>query len=299
MLAKSPKIKTPLSRKATLLLVSTSCWTARKLDREVTDETNERYHASEVAGRFNKLIIGAEHTKVLTEIINEARALFYKFTLPWADEGPRVLPNANYKKFADEFRPLVRKFEAAADKFERNYPGYVEEAKRYLNGMWKAKDYPAPDTIRSKFKLEMSLLQFPDANDFRADLDEDVLEDIRDELKASSTGEAAMKATVDRIIEVVGHMAEKLKTYKTKDECQEGEKRSFFADTLVGNVRELADLLPSFNLTDDPKLTAITKRIQQELCAEEPDVLREEKDVRASVQASAEEIVKEVSKFFA
>lgn len=293
------KLDTPLARKATLCLVSTSCWTARKLDKKVTQETNTRYHAAETAGRFNKLIIAADATKELTDVITEARTLFYKYTLPWADEGPRVLPNANYSKFADEFRPLQRKFDAAADRFARRYPDYVEDSKVLLNGMWRKEDYPSPQAIRGKFRLAMQILPFPDSNDFRADIDDETFADMKAEIEASSSATTALGNVAERITEVVGHMAAKLAEYKGKDHVKKpGEKRSFFTDSLVENVRELADLLPSFNLTNDPKLTAIAKRIANELCVEEAEVLRDNQNVRASVQVSAEEIVSQVEKFF-
>jgi hypothetical protein len=58
-------------------------------------------------------------------------------------------------------------------------------------------------------------------------------------------------------------------------------------------------LLPAFNLANDPKLTAITLRIQKELCAEDASVLRKNDDARLSVQKSADEIVAAVSGMFA
>ena len=293
------RLDTPLARKATLCLVSTSCYTARRLDKRVTTETNERYHADPAAGRFNKLILPAECLKELTEIIGEARTLFYSLTLPWCDEGPRVLPNANYSKFADAFRPLQRKFDAAADKFARAYPDYVEESKKLLNGMWKAEDYPSPAHIRGKFQLKMQILPFPDSSDFRADLDDDTLADIKAEIEASSSTDTALKNVGERITEVVGHMAKKLAEYRGKDyQRKPGETRSFFTDSLVENVRELADLLPAFNLTDDPKLNEIAARISKELCVEDADTLRENGEARKSVQKSADEIVSDVQKFF-
>lgn len=96
-----------------------------------------------------------------------------------------------------------------------------------------------------------------------------------------------MQATAHDIIEVVGHMAEKLKEYKV----QPGK---YFADSLVKNVRELAELLPAFNLTNDPKLTRLTKRIVKELCAEDASVLRKDDDVRKSVAKSADDILADV-----
>jgi hypothetical protein len=292
----TPKIATPLSRKAVLVAVNISQWGARKLDRKVTRETNEKYHASQDAGRYNKLLIEQEHLAEITGIISKARALHYKLTLPWVDKGPRILPNVLFSKFAEEFRELKREFEVAADKFARGYPDFVEERKGKINGLFNPKDYPAQSEIRSKFDLDHQIVAFPDEQDFRADLDEDTLDDIRAELARTSGGvvDNTLKAAAAEIIEKVGHMSEKLAEYKNGPE---GEKR-FFSGSLVENVRELAGLLPAFNLTNDPNLAHITNRILKELCVEDAKELRKNDEARATVQKSADEIVAEVGKFF-
>lgn len=288
------KIASPLSRKAVLVAVNISQWTARKLDKQVTEETNRKYNASDDAGRYNKLLIAAEHLATMNSLVSSARALHYELTRPWADEGPRILPNVLYAKFSEKFRELKRDFDKAADAFARGYPKFVDERKRKINGMFKADDYPDPKEIRSKFKLDMKVLPFPDETDFVADIDDETLADIKAEIKASSAIDNAMEATAKQIVEVVGHMAEKLKEYKGG---KKGEPRKFFLDSLVENVRELADLLPAFNLTEDPKLAKITARISKELCAEDAKELRTNDTARESVQKSADEIVAEVSKF--
>jgi hypothetical protein len=104
-----------------------------------------------------------------------------------------------------------------------------------------------------------------------------------------------MRHTAKQIINMVGHMSEKLKEYKTGGDG----KRKFFLNSLVDNVRELAELLPAFNLTEDPKLTEIIARIQRELCAEDAGELRTNDAARESVQKSADEIVAAVSQFLA
>jgi hypothetical protein len=291
------KIASPLSRKAVLVAVNISMWTARRLDKKVTDEVNQAHNASADAGRYNKLLLNAERLKRLTELVSRARDLHYRMTKPWADEGPRILPNVLYAKFTGQFREIKRDFHTAADDFCRDYPIFVEEAKQRLNGLWKAEDYPSADEIRTKFKLDLTFMPLPEADDFRSDvLDADTVADIRAEITAASE-QAEVRSTrdtVDQITKVVGHMAKKLGEYKTNGE---GEGRKFFTDSLVANVRELADLLPAFNLQDDPALTAITERIKHELCAEEAPVLRNNDDVRAVVQKSAEEILADVSRF--
>jgi hypothetical protein len=294
------KIASPLSRKAVLVAVNISMWTARRLDKKVTDEVNQAHNASSDAGRYNKLLLNATRLKRLTELVSRARDLHYGMTKPWADEGPRILPNVLYAKFTTQFRELKRDFHQAADDFCRDYPTFVEEAKQRLNGLWKAEDYPSAEEIRTKFKLDLTFMPLPEASDFRSDvLDDDTVADIRAEITAASE-EAEVRATrdtVDQIVKVVGHMAKKLGEYKTNGDA--GEGRKFFTDSLVANVRELAELLPAFNLQDDPALTAITERINRELCAEEAPTLRNNDDVRAVVQKSAEEILADVERFMA
>jgi hypothetical protein len=286
------KIASPLSRKATLVAVIISQWTARKLDKRVTDEVNRSHGASEDAGRYNKLLIEAKRLEAINSVVGQARRLHYSMTKPWCDEGMRILPNVLHTKFADAFRKLKRDFDRAADEFCRDYPHFVEERKRALNGLFNPADYPAPADIREKFKLECKTFPVPDAGDFRSDvLDTDTIDDIKRELNETSDKvlHDAMKDTASQISEVVGRMAEKLKSYKNS------EGRNFFTASLVGNVRELAELLPAFNLTNDPALDQIAKRIQRELCVEEAETLRKDDNVRAVVQKSADDILRDVS----
>jgi len=287
------KIASPLSRKATLVAVDISQWTARKLDKRVTDKINREHNAADDAGRYHKLLIEAKRLEAINSIVAKARRLHYTMTKPWCDEGVRILPNTLHEKFATEFRKLKREFEEAADDFCREYPTFVQERKRALNGLFNANDYPSVASIRSKFKLATKTFPVPEANDFRSDvLDADTIDDIKRELVETNDAVQtdALRHTAKQIAEVVGHMAEKLADYK-----KPGKKaRSFFSYSLVDNVRELAELLPAFNLNNDPALDAIAERMKKELCAEDADKLRHDDKVRESVQKSADDILKDV-----
>lgn len=283
------KIMNPLCRKATLVSVDISQWTARKLDKKVTQKVNAEHGASEDAGRYNKLLIEAKRLQRINGLVSKARDLHYRLTKPWADQGLRILPNRLHAKFAEEFRVLKREFNEAVDEFCAGYPDFVAERRRALNGLFDANDYPSPDEIRSKFNLDTKTFPVPDSDDFRSDvLDKDMLDDIRREMDATNAKvlDGAMRDTVDEIAKVIGHMSEKLKAYKNDN--------SFFTGSLVDNVRELADLLPAFNFADDPKFDAVAERIKRELCVEEAETLRKDDTVRASVQKSADDILKDV-----
>lgn len=287
-------IASPLSRKATLVTVAISQWSARKLDKKVTDEINRSHGASADAGRFNKLLIERERLAAINTCVSAARDLHHRMTKPWCDEGMRILPNVLHEKFATEFRKIKREFDQAVEDFTRDYPRFVEERKRALNGLFSDADYPSPNEIASKFKLETKTFPVPDAGDFRSDvLDQNTVEDIRREIAetADTVLNDATKHSVDQIVKVVGHMSEKLKTFGTSEDG----KKHFFTDTLVSNVRELAELLPAFNFTNDPNFDRIADRIKRDLCVEEPKALRENANARAVVAKSADDILRDVS----
>jgi hypothetical protein len=296
-----------LSRKATLVSVNVSIYTARRFDRNVTDEVNKRHRATDDAGRYNKLLIEAEHLKACTALVSQARELHYKYTRAWGDDGQRILPNTLYAEFVAKFRVIKQEYEAAADAFCRNFTRYVNERKAQLNGLFNPADYPSAADIRSKFKLELRFGNVPDAGDFRSEaLDESVADDIRAEIAeaAKQQEREAINDTFRQIADVVGHMSAKLKEFEAYDPNKKNKKtgkvqKVYFKDTLVENVRELAGLLPAFNLTDDPRLTNITTRIEKELLQDTAKDLRENDDARVAVQKSAEEIYDAVSAFMA
>lgn len=286
-------VKSPLSRKAVLVAVNISQWTARKLDRKVTKETNAKYHAKEDAGRYNKLLIEKERIAKITALVSAARALHYKYTKPWLDDGPRILPNAVYMEFCEAFREIKREFEVEVDKFCREYPAYIEERKAALNGLFDPADYPDPSEIRSKFNLDHKFSALADVEDFRSDLDPEIAEDIKREIaaQANSVTDVARKDTLEQVLKVVGHMVNRLKERDKDDGAR-------LYDSVVDNIRELAKLLPAFNFDNDPKMNKLADRLTKELCTEDVKTLRDNDDVRKDVTKSAEDIFNEVKEMF-
>jgi hypothetical protein len=80
-------------------------------------------------------------------LAGQVRQYFYKITLPWSDEGLRLLP-AN---FHFDLMARMRGFEQGVDSFLRVYPQYIEQVKPELNGLFREEDYPVADKLRTKF----------------------------------------------------------------------------------------------------------------------------------------------------
>jgi len=293
------KVRSPLSRKATLVTVVESQWSGHKFDREITQETNARLKSKSDAGRWNKLVVPKEALAPVRSAFTAVGDLHRQMTSPWKDKGPRILANLNYSKYTAAMREAIRNAEDEADKFALIYPKLVAEAPERMKDAYNPEDYPPVSEIRSKFKIVLDFDTLPDEADFRCDLDPEIEADIRAEIEASSQRMETrmLDDTRERITEVVERMVKGLTEYG--QEIKGAKRKRTFRDSLVDNVRELADLLPGFNLANDPTLAAITDRISKELCSEDGDELRKHKNARAAVQKSAESILDDVSKFLA
>lgn len=288
-----------LSSRAMLCGLRITNWTARKLDKRVTAEVNAEHGASADAGRYNKALLAKDSLAPIVTAANAARSLHYARTLPWLDDGARLLPAAAYADFAPRMGRLRDEFNAAVDAFVAGYPAYVDAARVRLNGMWRAEDYPAVSEIRSRFSFSVRVLPVPDAGDFRVDVGDAAAAEIRAAVERDTRAalETAMRDAWARVAETVGRMAERLAAYKPGADGSRAE--GIFRDSLVENVRDLAAILPGLNLTNDPALSAVADRMARELCQHGADDLRESDVLRKATAESAESILADVSAFMA
>lgn len=284
-----------ISQKAMLAGVAISAWSARKLDRKVTDDTNRAHHAAADAGRYNKALLAPAALADIVAISGRARTEHYARTLPWSDKGPRILLNVGYADFAKIMRGLQGEFDDAADRFCAGYADMVDAARVRLNGMFDPTDYPDAAEIRARFRFKTQIWPMPDAGDFRVELSQGESERIKAEIQAEfdASIQMAMRDVFSRIADVTGKMAESLPAYTP------GQRTGVFRDSLVENVRELVALLPSLNITGDATLERIGKRMQAELCRYDPDALRDDAAVRKETADAATSILAEISDFLA
>jgi len=290
----------PLATRAMLAGLKVTQWTARRLDKRITDEVNHQHGAAADAGRYNKALVAKTALADIVAATNAARAYHYSRTLPWLDDGARILPAAAYIGYTARMRGLRADFEAAVDRFCEAYPSYVTDAQQRLGTLYDAQDYPHVSQIRRRFDFGIRILPMPDASDFRAGLSDHQAAEIRAEIEATTRAalEGAMRDAWDRIAETVGRMVERLNAYKPAPGVG-ARAEGVFRDSLVENVRDLVAVLPSFNLTGDAFLTALTARMEEQLCAFDACELREDEALRKSTADAAQAILADMADYLA
>jgi hypothetical protein len=267
--------------------LNVSQWTARKYDRKVSKEVAEKYGASDEMGRYNKVLIAQDEIKKISKIVNQARTAHYDNSLPWGDNGDRILPAANYERYTERLEALRAEFWEAVSYFEALYPALKEDARASLNGLYNEQDYPPATTIRRKYGFTLAFSPLPVADDFRVSvIGDQAAEKIRQQIEAR-TLEAQRNAMAElwqRLFDAVKHMAEKL-----------ADPDAIFRDSLVNNLVELTEVLPALNFTQDPALAELAKEATEKLTNLDPQTLRDSLMFRKTVAGDAGNLLAKIT----
>jgi len=285
-----------ISTRAMLVTLTLKAWSSSKLDQSVTDEAIRSNNATPKAGRFTKKLVAKEALADIKKLDSAIRAYHYERTLPWSSEGPRILSTAAFAEYDKEMRSFKDKREIACREFVMAFPDHVKTAQNVLGDMFLEADYPDISEVESKFSMEFAYSPVPTGNDFRVVLSEDVTKQLRKEADAR-TNDAISAATTSvwqRIHDVVEHMASKLEGYQVQVVDGKTTTRGAFHDTLVSNVADLADILPSLNISNDPKLAEMADNLRQKLASYNPQDLRDHESVRKDVAKDARQILAEI-----
>lgn len=287
--AQSDPSHATLSQRAVLVRLTISQWSGRSLDRTVTAEVARNHNVSSDTGRYHKALVDKRDLEPITKAVSALREHHYTETLPWLDDGARVLPTANFFAYREKMYSLKDAFDRAVADFVADYETIRSAAKLRLNTLYREADYPSD--VGRMFGIRVGFLPFPDSQDLRVDLSGDTAESIRRTIERDVLA-AAAGATADlyqRVSAVVGHMAERLRAYRINPETDKVE--GAFRDSLVENVRSLVDLLPRLNFTGDQHLADMVTQIRDTLCGFDAEVLRKDEGKRLDTLAAADAIL--------
>jgi hypothetical protein len=275
-----------ITERAMLAAIHISVWTAIKHDRKVSREVAEQHGAYAGAGRYNKqLLREAERLESLRSLSGQIRQYFYKITLPWSDEGYRLLPAHFYFELTTKMREFEQAFAQQVEEFLAVYPSYIEQVRPELNGLFREEDYPSTDKLRNKFGVKLEVLPIPSGNDFRVTLSEEEQARVARNID-ESVRQSLQKGTEDlwtRLKVVVSHMIERL-----------NEPESRFHASLVTNIGELVDLLPRLNVNQDEELNRFAEEIKNRLCGFTARELKKNEILRAATANDAAQILGEM-----
>lgn len=273
-----------ITEKAILATLNIGQYTGKKQDKKAERTIESTYQAHDV-GTYRKATIAKEALEEVSKTVNEIRTYFYTHTLPWTDEGKRLKSMEGFLEFTAQIRNYETIFNNKADQFTANYPDLIEEAKNRLNGLFNQKDYPTPQEIRGKFYFDIRFDPIPEAGDIRVNIQQDELDKLNADLETRKNEAIAqaMKDPYIRLHNAIKHAQEKL-----------SDPKAIFRDSLIDNLVDLVKILPSLNITSDPKLDELRKEVSEKLTQNNPETLREDKTARQETAEKASELLKKM-----
>lgn len=237
-----------LTTKAMLVRMSIGKWYNRVFDKRITDEVALKYAVANSEDKYVKTLISSAAMRGVESAIGEIRKYHYENTLPWAQDSVRILPSAKYMDYVARMAQLESQFKIAVVAFAEKYPDWVAAAKLDKKALFDANQYPDQHSIAGHFRLDIAFLPFPDAGDFRIELDPAEMQKVTAQTKQAinDTMKDASKHLIDRI---------RVRLQTLYDAIVVPAK--VFRDTTVTSVPEIIDLAEELNIADDDNVRLV------------------------------------------
>ena len=280
-----------LSGSALIVNMSLSVWTGRKLDKRVSEAVDQQNSTKTRAGNYHKnLLAGSGKLEEITKVANAVRTWHYTVTQPWGDNGDRVLNMASFIDYKSRLTEYEQQFTNAVNAFLNEYDTLVSSAAFQLGDLFNRDDYPMREQIVDKFGFRYAFSPLPTAGDFRVDIGEEGLREMRDHYEnvLSTRVSDAMQDAWDRLHDVLTRMSERL------SDTEDG-KRKIFRDSLVDNAIEVCGLLRHFNITGDVRMEAMRMELEDALRNVDASSLRESDHMREQTKQKVDALLDKFS----
>ncbi len=300
-----PKRQTSLAATAMLCSLNISQWSGYKYDPDASEELATMHGAEKDAARVNKRLVPRKELEEMTQAVGRARHDHEFLTLPWTDDGWRVLPAATYIEHTNVLKGHKTAILAAVGKFVARFEDLVRNQSR-LGTLFRVADYPGmrqegetlrflfPQELRDKFSFATDVKPMPDADDFRVNIGDEERERLKKQI--SESVQASLRAGTrdlwQRLYEVVRHMSTRMAEYNA---AEDGKKPRLYK-SMVTNVVEIVDVLPRLNISGDEELDRMTDTIRRSLLVDTEE-LRKSESLRTDTAKAATEIMQRMAAY--
>jgi hypothetical protein len=274
-----------LAGKAMVVSLNISQSTFRKFDQRATSTVESTYATTEKVGNYNKkLLPGAVELEEVHRIGRSIREYYYEQTLPWMNDGSRIISSRNYLDFTNAYRKRKGEWEQAVATFMHEYPALRDEAKIKLGDLYAETDYPTVAQLAHKFSCEVAFMPVPDIGDFRVEVLDSEKEAFLNRMREVESN--AMRECWRRLYDVVQHAVGKLQTPGAQ-----------FKNTLIENITDMCKLLPRLNVTDDPELENMRRQVETLASKISPDMCRSSDGVRSAAASALADTMSKMSAY--
>ena len=292
----SPRIQD----QALLVRVRIKRWSNAVTDKNLTSvvETDQRVTRKRLI-RVRKTLLGAPAVKALSKLAGNIRNnVVGKLTIPWNEDGVRLIPVKLLEQFEQELATAIDKWEELLVELGNDYEGAIEDARNDLADAFDIDDYPSKDDILSRYSIHLEEASLPVAGDLRVSLPQEKLDALREQVETQlqSRIEDAMQSLHERLTDTLKHLIDRLDAFGV--DAKSGKSVGVFRDSTVKNLNELIELLPLMNIAGDARIATSTDELHAQLRNLNPEALRQNEGHRQDVSKKAKSIMAKMAGFY-
>jgi hypothetical protein len=271
-----------------LVDLNIAIYSGRKQDKHTQSEvTAAKGSASKKAASvYKNLFAECKELDDITKFQARARAEHYRLTMPWSDNGARLLPTAALQDYKQSMNRFQAEFQRLVDAFLDKYDTLVAAAAFQLGTLFDRDEYLLREQVARRFRMDISFTPLPTAGDFRLDIESEVQRELVEQYEKRMAAQLAQanRDSWDRLHAALTRMSDRL--------VIEGDgKKRVFHDTLVTGAQELCELLTAMNVTKDPQLESARRQLEGVLSGVTPKELREEHGTRIETKRKVDAIL--------
>lgn len=283
-----------IANSGVLVDLNISLWTGRKLDRKVSTEVDAAKQTKTKAGNYHKnLFAGTDKLEKVASVASKIRNWHMRETLPWSDNGTRLLPMGNFINYKQTLGGLQQEFDAAVQEFLAAYPILISAAAFQIGTLFNRDDYPTEERIQNKFSVRVGFHPVPVSGDFRVDADEAVKQELEEHYANvyRQKEEATAREMWGRLHDYLTSLVERLDKKQQAAESESKTKQGAFHESHITNGIELCGLLSRLNIMNDPQLEAARKYLENALAGVTAKDIRTSEGTRKEVKARVQDIL--------
>lgn len=276
-----------LQERALLVRLATGRWYGRGSDEGVVQQVREDAKATGDVGTFTKRLMERQHLAAIDAVVNDARKYHKAMTLSWS-EPFRILSADLYLDYRNTMNEYSSKFEIAVREFLKRFDVLKEGEKKRLGKLYRESDYPSHEGLKARFYISVRFESVPDADDFRVRLGGEDIAEVKKQIQEQVS--AGLREATVELWRRLHDLVKKLRDVLASSDA--GVRAALF-----DNLKDIVAIMPRLNLTGDPKLDALTKRVASELLSEDVEAIKEDDSLRADVAKKADSILDAMASF--
>lgn len=257
-----------------------SMWHGYVRDQEVEHKVVESAKADDNAAIFYKKLSACPLFKKYKKLVSKARKQHYLLTMPWLDNGVRILPASLLLEYKNRVESVIDLINAEARYIASNRDALNEYAKIHLGELYKESDVPTASDLERAFGASVEFWPMPKTGEWRIEAEEQLIKEMDAKLNAQieQRYKTALSTTGKKILDCARRLHKALLG------------KRLHAST-VEAFNELLDLIPHLNISNDAEVNRIHRQLIESVGDLDVEDLRADRTLRTRKAAKLGAII--------